>query len=72
MGDAGKCGETRPSGGQVGRTLPVVDRYAERAAAGSEPADDVTVYPAICSGCDWLRREHAGVTAFHGRIVSRT
>ena len=50
VGDAGKRGETRPGGGQVGRTLTVVDHDAERTAAGGEPADDVTVNPACLPG----------------------
>ena len=47
VGDAGQRGETRASGGQIGRTLAVVDRDAERAATRGEPADDVTVNPAV-------------------------
>jgi hypothetical protein len=47
MGHAGERGETRAGGGQVGRTLTLVDRDAERAATGSEPADDVAVNPAV-------------------------
>ena len=50
VGDAGKRGETRSGGGQVGRTLTVVDHDAERTAAGGEPADDVTVNPAFPPG----------------------
>jgi hypothetical protein len=67
MSDSGEGGETGPGGGQVGWTLAFVDRYAERATAGGEPADDVPVYPRNA----WLSGKHASVTAFHGRFVSR-
>jgi hypothetical protein len=43
VGDAGQRGEARSCGVQVRRTLTVIDRDAERAAAGSEAADDVTI-----------------------------
>jgi hypothetical protein len=68
MSDAGERGETRSSGGQVGWTLAFIDRDAEGAAAGGEPADNVTVYPRNA----WLSGKHASVTAFHGCFVSCT
>ncbi len=70
VGDAGQRGETRPSGGQIGRPLTLVDNDAERAAAGGEPADDVLVNPRVHSRICGLSCEHAGVTAFHSRVFS--
>jgi hypothetical protein len=72
MGDAGKRGETRPGGGQVGRTLALVHRNAQRAAAGGKSTDDVTVDPAVYPRNDRLSCKNASVTVFHGRFVSRT
>jgi hypothetical protein len=67
MSNARERGEARPSGGQIGRSLSLVDRYAQRAATGRKPADNVTIYPRNT----WLCGKHASVTAFHGRFVSR-
>jgi hypothetical protein len=68
MRDAGQRGETGLSGRQIGGTLALVNRDAERAAACGEPADNVVVYTRMC----WLNRKHANITAFHGRFVSNT
>ena len=47
LGDPRQRREPRAGGRKVRRTLPVVDREAQRTAARGEPTDDVAVHPAI-------------------------
>ena len=72
VGHAGQRGETGARGGQVGRSLALVDRDTQRAATCSKPADNVAIDPAVHPRIHGPSREHAGITAFHGSFVSRT
>jgi hypothetical protein len=67
MGDAGQRREAGAGGGQIGRTLTLVNRDAEGPATGSKPADDVAVDPMVQPSSAGLDCEHPTITAFHGR-----
>src|ERR1035441_3529862 len=64
MGDTDKAGEPGPGGGQVCRTLAVIDAQPERPATGRESARYVVVHPDRCrpGGDD------AGISDFHASV----